>query len=165
MRSSRLRPGPAQADAEARESGSSVIQTGRVDQGWATPPLRHIADVLVRNGWKPPRAAAQSPLVQVAMNARSAGPSRTPVAASQPTRPFTCSTRSSWSPSGPRSRARVARAASLVDRAGGELTWQSAPGQGTSFQLKLPMMTPPATPIPTDGESLPAQRNDRAKTA
>jgi signal transduction histidine kinase len=57
----------------------------------------------------------------------------------------------------------LSRAARIAQRAGGEITWQSVPGQGTSFQFRLPLDPPPAaTP---EGGVAPALQNERAKSA
>jgi len=58
------------------------------------------------------------------------------------------------------------RAARIVERSGGEIGWQSAPGQGTSFQVRIPLPAPPPPPGSIDGEADPgAPRGDRAKSA
>ncbi len=48
------------------------------------------------------------------------------------------------------------RAARLVARSGGELRWHSTPGQGSTFQVHLPLCAPPKPPVPTPTNPLPA---------
>ncbi len=118
--------------AEAREPGLRV---------WADPdPLRQLADILTRNALE---ATTVGGLVQftaggdartlrwtVHDNGRGIGPAE----GLHLFDPFYCGRQA-----GRGLGLGLPRAARIVEQAGGELRWQSVPGQGTSFHVTLPV--------------------------
>lgn len=145
----------AQIEAEAR----SVRLVGDPRPGpsvkvWADPDsLRHVADVLVRNALEATpsggtvcvRSSGDENAFRWTVKDNGRG-----LSAHEATHlfdPFFCGRQA-----GRGLGLGLPRATRIVERAGGELTWQSTPGQGTSFQLKMPMTIPPPLPDGIVGE-------------
>lgn len=133
-------------EAEAR----GIRLTGEVRDleatAWADPePLRLLADAFVRNALEatPPggsvRVIAGGDIRLLRWTFQDDGKGMTPREQIHLFDPFFCG----------RSAGRglglgLPRAARIVEQAGGELRWHSAPGQGTTFHLTLPLAEPPA---------------------
>ncbi len=159
----------AQAEAEAR--GIRLVADPRSSSPakvWLDPePLRHVADVLIRNAIEATPSGG-AVFVQAGgdeqtlrWTVKDSGRGLTPHEATHLFDPFFCGREA-----GRGLGLGLPRAARIVERSGGEIGWQSAPGQGTSFQLRIPLPAPPPPPGSIDGEADPgAPRGDRAKSA
>ncbi len=140
----------AQVEAEAR--GVRLVGDPRPSLGgkvWADPdPIRHVADILVRNALE---ATPSGGTVSVGSSSddqtlrwtiKDNGRGLSSHEGAHLFDPFFCGRQA-----GRGLGLGLPRAARIVERAGGELTWQSTPGQGTSFLVKLPLATVPPSPV------------------
>jgi signal transduction histidine kinase len=154
----------AQAEAESR--GIRLVGDPRPMPSFkvfADPdPLRHIADVLVRNALE---ATPTGGTVSVTSSSdehtlrwvvRDNGHGLSPHEASHLFDPFFCGRQA-----GRGLGLGLPRAARFIERVGGELTWQSIPNQGTSFQVKLQVDPPPPSPVASTAEKLPSASGNR----
>jgi signal transduction histidine kinase len=158
----------AQAEAEAR--GVRLIADLRGHSGpkvWTDPePLRHLADVLIRNALEATPSGGSVFVVAggdeqtLRWTVKDSGRGVTAHEATHLFDPFFCGRQA-----GRGLGLGLPRAARIVDRAGGDITWQSTSGQGTSFRLKLPLVPVPPPQTPIDGGTAPPSRVERAKTA
>jgi signal transduction histidine kinase len=154
----------AQGEADAR--GIRLVADPRPTtpgKVWADPePLRHVADVLLRNALEatPPGGsifvASAGDEQTIRWTIKDSGRGLTPQEAAHLFDPFFCGRQA-----GRGLGLGLPRAARIAERVGGEITWQSTPGLGTSFQLKVPLATPP----PPEADAPPAPRVERAKSA
>jgi signal transduction histidine kinase len=156
----------AQAEADAR--GIRLVGDQRPPahaRVWTDPePLRHVADILVRNALEATPAGGTVFAVSAGdeqtlrWTIKDSGRGLSAQEAAHMFDPFFCGRQA-----GRGLGLGLSRAARIAQRAGGEITWQSVPGQGTSFQFRLPLDPPPAaTP---EGGVAPALQNERAKSA
>jgi signal transduction histidine kinase len=139
---------------------------------WADPDaLRHVAEVLVRNALE---ATPKGGTVQVT-TAMSTTPAGAPEALSWHVQdsgrglnsteaahlfdPFYCGRQA-----GRGLGLGLPRAARIVELASGEIRWHPAPGQGTIFQVHLPLAAPPQAPaeLAQLAPSLQVPRDDAA---
>ena len=122
---------------------------------WADPePLRQIADILTRNALEASptgstvRFATGGDARQLRWLVHDAGKGISPTEGTHLFDPFFCG----------RAAGRglglgLARAARIIDGAGGDIRWHSTPGQGSTFQVVLPLDEIPAPVSPTRGET------------
>src|SRR5262249_26361286 len=154
----------AQAEAEARGIRLvGVPDSPAPETAWADPePLRHVADVLLRNALEATQAggsifvASAGDGQTLRWTIKDSGRGLTPEEAAHLFAPFLCGRQA-----GRGLGLGLPRAARIAERAGGEITWQSTPGQGTSFQVKIPLAPPPSA----TADATPAPRVERAKPA
>ncbi|WP_406696625.1 ATP-binding protein [Singulisphaera sp. Ch08] len=135
---------------------------------WADPDaLRHLADALIRNALEATREgdtiqiAVAGGLEEVSWSVKDNGRGITSAEGEHLFDPFFCGRQA-----GRGLGLGLPRAARIVQQAGGELRWHSMPGQGTIFQVHIPLLPPPKPPSPTvgGGEGEPAGgRNDPAR--
>ncbi len=154
----------AQAEAEAR--GIRLVGDPRPTtpgKVWTDPePLRHVADMLLRNALEATPVggsvfvASTGDEGTLRWTVKDSGRGLTPQEAAHLFDPFFCGRQA-----GRGLGLGLPRAARVAERAGGEISWQSTPGLGTSFQLKIPLSPPP----PAEGDEPPPSRGDRAKSA
>lgn len=161
-----LRGSIRDAQAEAESRGIRIVGDPRptaAGKVWADPePLRHVADVLLRNALEATPGGG-SVFVASAGDERTlrwtikdSGRGLSTDEAAHLFDPFFCGRQA-----GRGLGLGLPRAARIAERAGGEITWQSTPGQGTSFQVRIPLSAPP----PSEGDTPTAPRGDRAKSA
>lgn len=132
---------------------------------WADPDaLRHLADALIRNALESTRegdtiqVAVAGGLEEVSWSVKDNGRGITSAEGEHLFDPFFCGRQA-----GRGLGLGLPRAARIVQQAGGEMRWHSMPGQGTIFQVHIPLLPPPKPPSPTAGaiEAEPAVgRND-----
>ncbi len=157
----------AQPEAEAR--GIRLVGDPRPTTSgkvWADPePLRHVADMLLRNALEATPGGGSVFVASVGdedtlrWTVKDSGRGLTPHEVAHLFDPFFCGRQA-----GRGLGLGLPRVATVAERAGGEITWQSTPGQGTSFQFKIPLVPPPPPP-PAEGDKPPASRVERAKSA
>jgi len=136
------------ADAEDREvrlSGDPLDHAMRV---WADPDgLRHLADTLLRNALE---ASSRGGSVRFVTGGDSStlqwavhdgGRGITPTEAAHLFDPFYCGRQA-----GRGLGMGLPRAARFVAQLGGELRWDAAPGQGSTFRVRIPLSEPPLPP-------------------
>ncbi|WP_165068910.1 ATP-binding protein [Paludisphaera rhizosphaerae] len=142
------------ADFQAECESRGLRLVGEFDepeqQAWTDPDgLRHVADVLIRNALQASsgngggtirlRAGRQGRelRIQVADTGKGIAPTEAPHLFD----PFFCGRQA-----GRGLGLGLARAARIVERAGGSLTWDPAPGQGSIFHVRIPWERPPEEP-------------------
>ena len=162
-----LRNAVHDAEAEAEVRGIRLVGDPRpttAGKVWADPePLRHVADVLLRNAMEATPTggsvfvASAGDEQTLRWTIKDSGRGLTPQEAAHLFDPFFCGRQA-----GRGLGLGLPRAAKVAERVGGEITWQSTPGQGTSFQLKVPLVPPPPPP---EGDKPTAPRGERAKSA
>jgi signal transduction histidine kinase len=162
----------AQSEAEAR--GVRIVGDPRPAASikvWADPdPLRHVADILIRNAIEATPAGGTISVGSsgddrtIRWTVKDTGRGLSAHEAAHLFDPFFCGRQA-----GRGLGLGLPRAARIVERAGGELTWQSAPGQGSSFQLKFPVASVPPSPVAGDINAITHVNStrpvDRAKSA
>ena len=135
----------ARPDAEERQVRLLADSLGHGQRVWADPDsLRHLADVLLRNAIE---ATPAGGTVRVATSrdddrfqwvVRDSGRGLSAVEADHLFDPFFCGRQA-----GRGLGMGLARASRFVERAGGEIRWNSQPGQGAAFTVRLPLAEPP----------------------
>jgi signal transduction histidine kinase len=115
---------------------------------WADPDgLRHLADALIRNALESTRegdtiqVAVAGGLEEVSWSVRDNGRGISSDEGEHLFDPFFCGRQA-----GRGLGLGLPRAARIVQQAGGELRWHSMPGQGTIFQVHIPLSPPPKPP-------------------
>jgi signal transduction histidine kinase len=140
------------AEFEPEAEARGVRLTGEVEPSdqpaWMDPDaFRHLADVLVRNALQ---ASAGGGRIQVRSTRQGqelrlmvsdAGKGISAVEGAHLFDPFFCGRQA-----GRGLGLGLPRAARMVEQAGGSLTWSSAVGQGSTFQVQLPLQPPPEEP-------------------
>jgi len=135
---------------EASERGIKLLVEAGEGQSkaWTDPDaLRHLADVLLRNAieWTPAGGTIEVALSgdqnQVAWSIRDNGRGISPREGEHLFDPFFCGRQA-----GRGLGLGLPRAARIVQQAGGELRWDSQPGQGTIFRVHIPLPAPPKPP-------------------
>jgi signal transduction histidine kinase len=124
---------------------------------WADPEaLRHLAEILLRNALQASSAggkihvrSAHRP-EEVVWSFSDTGPGMLAPEAAHIFDPFFCGRQA-----GRGLGLGLPRASRIVDLAGGDLRWTSHPGQGTTFQVHLPLVAPPEQSGPTPSASPP----------
>lgn len=118
---------------------------------WADPDaLRHLADALIRNALESTRegdtiqVAVAGSLEELSWSVKDNGRGITSAEGEHLFDPFYCGRQA-----GRGLGLGLPRAARIVQQAGGELRWHSMPGQGTLFQVHIPLLPPPKPPSPT----------------
>ncbi len=167
------RPRPCQPDEiiraclrdlqpEAEVRGVRIVAEGREPalKVWADPdPIRQIADVLVRNALE---ATAAGGLVEFASTGdqkalrwtvRDTGRGIGPGEGSHLFDPFYCGRQA-----GRGLGLGLPRAAKIVEQIGGELRWNSVPGQGSSFQVTIPVDAIPPADVDLQVDPAPSAR-------
>jgi signal transduction histidine kinase len=135
-----------------------------VPPAWTDPDaLRHLADILIRNAVQ---ATPSGGKIQVGSRLNlddvlwwfsDSGPGLAPAEAAHLFDPFFCGRQA-----GRGLGLGLPRAARIVEMAGGLLSWSSNPGQGTVFQINLPLPAPPEQiALPPLTSSRPARNGDR----
>jgi signal transduction histidine kinase len=132
---------------------------------WADPDvLRHLADVLLRNALE---ATPQGGTIQIVATTTAPAPGSSPalswtvqdngrgisaVEGAHVFDPFYCGRQA-----GRGLGLGLPRAARALAQAGGEIRWHAGPGQGTIFQVHLPLTEPPQAPaeLAAAGSTLP----------
>ncbi len=138
------------ARADADERGIKLVAevscpSGRV---WAdADALRHVADSLVKNALE---ASARGTLMRFSSaiddatlrwTVQDSGRGLTPSESAHLFDPFFCGREA-----GRGLGMGLPRVARFLAQAGGEIQWHSAPGQGASFHVRLPLSEPPKPP-------------------
>ena len=138
-----------QGEAEARGVRLTAEAREPAPRAWSDPDsLRHLADILVRNALEATPGGGSVAFLAggeastlrwtVRDNGRGIGPDE----AARMFDPFFCGRQA-----GRGLGLGLPRAARIVERGGGELRWQSAPGVGTTFQVIYPIQeTAPIAP-------------------
>ena len=154
-----LRDAQPEADARGIKLVGDPRPASPSPKVWVDPDsLRHIADILVRNALEATPAGGAVAVGSsvddrsIRWTVKDSGRGLVAHEAEHLFDPFFCGRQA-----GRGLGLGLPRAARIIERAGGDLTWQSAPGQGTSFQLKFPISAPPPAVDPP-----PAPRIDRA---
>lgn len=152
------------AKAEADDRGVRLVLKGSEPgpKVWADPDaLRHLADALVRNALESTpeggtvQFAVAGGLQEVSWTVSDNGRGITPAEGEHLFDPFFCGRQA-----GRGLGLGLPRAARIVQQAGGEMRWHSAPGQGTIFQVHLPLEVPPRPPSPSGEGGSTAPRNE-----
>ena len=138
----------ARADAEERGIKLVAEAGGPSGRAWADPDaLRHVADSLVKNALE---ACARGGVVRFSTSTDAAslrwtvhdtGRGLSPSEAAHLFDPFFCGREA-----GRGLGMGLPRVARFLSQAGGEIEWYSAPGQGASFHVRLPLAEPPRPP-------------------
>ncbi len=147
----------ARPDAEDREVRLAADSFEHAQRVWADPDaLRHLADMLIRNAME---ASPKGGQVRVSTSGDASslrwtihdnGRGINPVEASHLFDPFYCGRQA-----GRGLGMGLPRASRFVSQSGGEIRWQSTPGQGSTFHVQLPLAEPPK-PLVTPVEPAPA---------
>jgi signal transduction histidine kinase len=141
-----LRDASTEADERGVKLGmESIAQATRV---WADPDgLRHLADALVRNALEATprggsiRVCAAGDAKSLCWTLHDSGDGITPARAAHMFDPFYCG----------RAAGRglglgLPRASRFISATGGTLEWKSIPGQGSTFEARIPLTDPPRSP-------------------
>jgi len=139
----------ARPDADDREVRLAADAVGQGPRVWADPDgLRHLADALVRNALEAtPRgglvrfSTADGDATALRWAVHDSGRGVTPAEGSHLFDPFYCGRQA-----GRGLGMGLPRAARFVGQLGGEVRWHSTPGQGSTFQVRLPLAEPPRPP-------------------
>ena len=158
-----FRPRPCQPDdivkASLREARDEAETRGirlfaelrdPAPRAWVDPdPIRHLTDVFVRNALEATPAGGTIRVVTggdehgFSLTVRDDGRGMTASEQAHLFDPFFCGRQA-----GRGLGLGLPRAAKILERANGELRWHSSPGQGTTFQIRLPLEPfPPPVPI------------------
>jgi signal transduction histidine kinase len=120
-------------------------------RAWADPDaLRHLADVLLRNALEStPRGGSihvstTADAQRLRWSVRDTGRGLSASDAQHLFDPFYCGRQA-----GRGLGLGLPRAARIVAQSDGDLAWHSTPGQGTHFQLEIPLREPPRSPLAT----------------
>lgn len=141
------------AEFEAEAASRGIRLTSEVDPSdqpaWMDPEaFRHLADILIRNALQ---ASAGGGRIQVRstqqgqalrLSVADAGKGVSTSEGAHLFDPFYCGRQA-----GRGLGLGLPRAARMVELAGGSLSWSSAVGQGSTFQVQLPLNRPPDEPI------------------
>ncbi|MBX6315823.1 MAG: HAMP domain-containing histidine kinase, partial [Isosphaeraceae bacterium] len=137
-----------QEEAKARGIQLIVEASTPTAWAWADPdPLRHLADALTRNALEatPPGGTVRLTTTvtprRLEWTIRDSGRGLDPHAARHLFDPFFCGRQA-----GRGLGLGLPRAARIVALAGGDLSWRSSPGRGTTFHLTLPLAEEPPDP-------------------
>jgi signal transduction histidine kinase len=153
------------ARPEADERGVRLLADalGFGRGAWADPDsLRHLADTLVRNALEatPPggtvRVASEGDAGELRWSVRDSGRGITPTEGDHLFDPFFCGRQA-----GRGLGMGLPRAARFVALAGGEVRWQSVPGQGSTFSVLLPLSVPPPPTVPESARSAATHSTSR----
>ena len=135
-------------DAQGRDVHllADTLEHGR--RVWADPDgLRHLADTLIRNALEATpkggqvRFATRGDGSNLRWTVADTGRGITPTEGSHLFDPFFCGRQA-----GRGLGMGLPRAARFLEQLGGEIRFQSAPGQGSSFLVRLPLAEPPKPP-------------------
>nr|WP_303652704.1 ATP-binding protein [Paludisphaera mucosa] len=144
------------AEFQAECAARGIRLTGEFEEAgqqlWTDPEgLRHVAEVLIRNaiqagagpaaGGGTIRVRADRQGRELRVRVADSGKGVGDAEAAHLFDPFFCGRQA-----GRGLGLGLSRAARFVERAGGSLTWDSTPGQGSVFQVKLPWNRPPEEP-------------------
>ena len=132
---------------EAESRGVRITSENRepVPVAWADPdPLRHAVDVLLRNALEATPTGGTIRLTstrtgdRLSLSVRDSGRGITPEEGAHLFDPFFCGRQA-----GRGLGLGLPRVARFLAQVGGELSWRSTPGQGSTFALNLPLEMPP----------------------
>ena len=141
---------------EAEAQGVRLVHDARepAPKVWADPePLRQVADILTRNALEASatgatvRFATGGDARQIRWTVHDAGRGISPVEGAHLFDPFYCGRQA-----GRGLGLGLPRAARIIDLVGGEIRWQSTPGQGATFQVTLPVQEIPGPVVPGRAE-------------
>jgi signal transduction histidine kinase len=131
-------------------------------KAWADPDaLRHLADVLIRNALE---ATAEGGTIQFSSDGGSQevrwtisdnGRGVSAIESEHLFDPFFCGRQA-----GRGLGLGLPRAARIIELAGGKLRWYSSPGHGTTFQVHIPLATPPRPPCSNEETGAPGARSE-----
>ena len=151
------------ARIDAEERGVFLTCDG-LDQGtraWADPDgLRHAADALLRNAIEATprggsvRVASVGNATTLRWSVHDGGRGITQAEGAHLFDPFYCGRQA-----GRGLGMGLPRVARFLELSGGEIRWQTVPGQGSSFQVRIPLVAPPDPPLFPIGSAIePAGR-------
>ncbi len=150
-------------DREVRVAADSLDHNLRV---WADPDgLRHLAEMLLRNALEATpkggqiRFSTSGDATSLRWTIHDTGRGIGPEEGSHLLDPFYCGRQA-----GRGLGMGLPRAARFVLQSGGEIRWYSTPGQGSTFQVRVPLADPPK-PIQSRGEDPGATPPVRAGSA
>lgn len=133
-------------EAEARGIRITTEVRDPVPVAWADPdPFRHAIDVLLRNALEATPAGGTIRLTtsrvgdRLSLSVRDSGRGISPDEGSHLFDPFFCGRQA-----GRGLGLGLPRIARFVDQTGGELTWRSNQGHGSTFAIQLPLEMPPS---------------------
>lgn len=155
----------ARTDAEDR---GVFLSCDGLDQGtraWADPDgLRHVADALLRNAIEATprggsvRIASAGNATAVGWSVHDGGRGITQAEGAHLFDPFYCGRQA-----GRGLGMGLPRVARFLELAGGEIRWQTVPGQGSSFHVRMPLVDPPDPPLSPLGSAI--EPDDRPSSA